>query len=825
MNMLGNYLVAKVAISATAFHFDSLYSYSVPENMRNELKAGARVIVPFGKGNVKRIGFVARTYEQDAFNPELKPIYKVIEEDPLINDELLRLIVWLKENTFCTYFDAYRTIVPAGFSYSFSQKYSLANMEIECELTQEESSLVGFLKNAVSAKEIDALLDTDGNPDKQRVVNSLIDKGIIEKQDDLKRKVGDETVRMLSLTQSFLDDETAFKVTPKQRLAVDFLKENTSASVKEICYATSVTQTILKNLVKSGAAYEYEYETLRSVDVQCQQDADMSLDAITLSDEQQRAFNGIAELVDKKKPAGALLYGVTGSGKTSVFIKLIEHTLSIGRTAVMLVPEISLTPQTVGKFRALFGETVAVIHSNLSLGQRVDEFKRLKSGQAKIAIGTRSAVFAPLENIGIMIIDEEGEHSYKSESSPRYHARDVAIQRCGFNNAVLLMASATPSLETYYYAQTGRFHYFELKNRYMGAKLPQVVTVDMETERELGCDGLLSTALIDDITETLKRHEQVILLLNRRGFSSFFTCRECRKPASCPNCSIPLTYHKANGRLMCHYCGYSRSSDMTCECGSRDFSFGGIGTQKVEDSLSLLFPGAKILRMDADTTGSRFAYEKSFEAFARGDYDIMLGTQMIAKGIDFPAVTLVGVLSIDRSLYMGDYRSSERTFSLITQVVGRGGRGEKQGRAYLQTSSPDNYVIELGARQDYKRFYEQEISFRKALIYPPFCDLCIIGFSGAFEDKVREAGKSFSQLLQKLRSERGESGEKIPLHILGPSPYSIGRINNKYRYRLILKCKNNRALRGLIADTLTQFGKKREFTSVHVFADMNGDIM
>lgn len=820
--MLGNYLVAKVAVSATAFHFDQLYSYSVPEEMRSDVKPGARVIVPFGKGNVKRIGFVERTYEQDVFNPELKPLYKVIEEEPLVNDELLRLIVWLKENTFCTYFDAYRTIVPAGFSYSFSQKYSLANMEIECELTQEEASLVDFLKKAVSPKELDSLLDTAGSESKRKVVQSLIDKGIIERQDSLKRRVGDETVRMLSLTQGFLDDESSYKVTSKQRKAVDFLRENTSASVREICYATSVTQTILKNLVKSGVAYEYEYETLRSVGDSAQPGSELTLDGIILSDEQQKAFEGIASLIDAKKPAGALLYGVTGSGKTSVFIKLIEHTLSIGRTAVMLVPEISLTPQTVGKFKALFGDTVAVIHSNLSLGQRVDEFKRLKSGDANIAIGTRSAVFAPLENIGIIIIDEEGEHSYKSESSPRYHARDVAIQRCGFNNALLLMASATPSLETYYYAQIGRFHYFELKNRYMGAKLPQVVTVDMETERELGSNGLISTALMNDINETLERKEQVILLLNRRGFSSFFTCRECRRPATCPNCSIPLTYHKVNGRLMCHYCGYSRSADMTCECGSRDFISGGIGTQKVEDDLSQLFPQAKILRMDADTTGSRFAYEKSFEAFASGEYDIMLGTQMIAKGIDFPSVTLVGVLSIDRSLYMGDYRSSERTFSLITQVVGRGGRGEKQGRAYLQTSSPDHYVIELGSKQDYKRFYSQEISFRKALIYPPFCDICIIGFSSAFEEKARDAGKSFSQLLKKLQS---ESDEKIPLYILGPSPYSIGRINNKYRYRLILKCKNNRALRALIAKTLVQFGKDREFSAVHVFADMNGDIM
>ncbi len=814
------YLAAEVAVSCTAYHFDSTYSYSVPHNMREHIRIGARVLVPFGKGNVKRIGFVAKLSARQDTDPKMKPIYKLLEEQPLISDEQLRLIAWLKENTFCTYFDAYRTIVPTGFSFSFSQKYSLANMEIDCELDEDEQSLLGFLKQAVSAKEIDSLLDYSGNPGKKKIVESLIDKGVIERRDDVKRRVGDETVKMLSLSPDFLEDSSAFKLTPKQRKAIEFLNENSSASVKEICYATGVTRTILNNLVKSGAVLEYEYETLREVRVHI--DESLSPESIKLNSEQQKAYDGITKLVDAKKPAGALLYGVTGSGKTSVFIKLIEHTLKSGRTSILLIPEISLTPQTVGKFRSFFGDTVAVIHSNLSLGQRVDEFKRLKSGKAKIAIGTRSAVFAPLQNIGLIIMDEEGEHSYKSESSPRYHARDVAITRCGYNNCVLLLASATPSLESYYYAQTGRFHFFELHGRYSGAKLPDVVTVDMELEREQGCDGLFSPQLVEQMSDTLKRGEQIILLLNRRGFSSHLTCRSCRTALQCPNCSIPLTYHKANGRLMCHYCGYSRSdADAVCECGCTDFSYSGSGTQRVEDTVEQLFPGARLLRMDADTASSRFAYEKSFEDFANGKYDIMLGTQMIAKGIDFPNVTLVGVLSIDKLLYMGDFRSSERTFSLITQVVGRGGRGDKKGLAVLQTSSPDNYVIEFGARQDYKGFYEQEISFRRALIYPPFCDLALISFVCIFEDKAREAAVHFARELERIRS---ESAIKLPLYILGPSPYSVGRVSNKYRYRLILKVKNNRPTRKIISDALISFGKNKDFRNVRVFADMNGDI-
>lgn len=815
------YLVAKIAVSCTAYHYDSLYSYSVPQEMRSKLKAGIRVIVPFGMGNVKRIGFVARTYESDSCNPELKPIYKLLESEPLVSDELLRLIDWLKDNTFCTYFDAYRSIVPAGFSYSFTQRYSLANMEIDCELTEEESSLVEFLRQAVSPKEIDSLLDFTGNPRKKAVVQGLIDKGVVELHDKVRRRVGDETVRMIALTDGYLDDAGSFKLTPKQKKAAEFLEENSSASVKELCYATGVTQTIVRNLVNSGAAYEYEYETLRSVAVRST--GSERLEDIRLNEEQKRAFDGIAELVDERKPAGALLYGVTGSGKTSVFIKLIEHTLSIGRNAMLLIPEISLTPQTVGRFRTLFGDTVAVVHSNLSLGQRVDEFKRLKSGEARIAVGTRSAVFAPLENIGIIIIDEEGEHSYKSESSPRYHAREVAIQRCGYNNCLLLMASATPSLKSYYYAQKGRFHFFELKHRFSGTKLPQVVTVDMEEEREQGCDSPLSPLLVNEISAALQRKEQVILLLNRRGFSEHFTCQECRKVVSCPNCSIPLTYHKVNGRLMCHYCGYSGSANAAvCECGSNEFIPAGTGTQRVEDILAELFPKARLLRMDADTASSRFAYDRSFEEFSKGNYDIMLGTQMIAKGIDFPSVTLVGVLSVDRQLYMGDYAAAERTFSLITQVVGRGGRGDKQGLAVLQTSSPEHYVIELGARQDYKSFYRQELEFRKAQIYPPFCDICIVCFNCIFEDRARDAARSFAKM---LAGNLEDCGQKLPLCILGPSPCSVGKISNRYRYRLILKCKNNRATRKLVADTLVMFGKKRDFSNVRVYADMNGEII
>lgn len=819
--MLGTYLVAKVALSNTAYSFDTEYSYSVSDEISQRLTVGCRVLVPFGKGNRKRIGFVTRTYESTSLNPKLKPVLNLIDDASLVNDELMRLIFWLKENTFCTFFEAYKTVVPTGFSYNFIQHYTLVNSEIDVELTEEEQSVVNFMRSTENAKEIDAFLDVNANPAKRKIVESLVEKGAIEEVNEFKRKIGDETVKMISLSDDYTDGRVSVKLTPKQKLVVELLSECGSASIKEVNYMTNVTSTIIKRLVSNNVLFEFEYKTLRSVDVRTE--SDINLDDIVLSDEQQNAFDGICKLVDDGKPCGALLHGVTGSGKTAVFIKLIEHTLSMGKTAIMLVPEISLTPQMVGKFRGLFGKTVAVIHSSLSLGQRVDEFKRIKSGDAKIVIGTRSAVFAPLENIGIIIMDEEGERTYKSDNSPRYHARDVAINRCGFNNSVLLMASATPSIETYYYAKNGRFHFFELNSRYSEQGLPQVVTVDMQLESEEGNDGLFSQSLIDEIRQTLVKNEQIILLLNRRGFNSYLSCCSCRKPVECPNCNVPLTYHKKNERLMCHYCGYSKSAECTCEhCGSTQFLSRGAGTQRVEDEISDMFPNARILRMDADTTYSRYAYEKNFSDFANGKYDILLGTQMIAKGLDFPNVTLVGVLSLDKALYAGDFKCYERTFSLITQVVGRSGRGEKAGKAFIQTYVPEHYVLELASRQDYKEFYNQEISLRKTLVFPPFCDICVIAFSSLLDSAASKASDAFMTLLKDYLSENKAT---FPLRVLGPSQCHVGKINNRYRYRLIMKTKNNREFRAMIDKLLKQSSKLPVFSNVRVFADINGDII
>lgn len=812
--------VARVAVSGTLYGFDKQYSYLVPQRLENKVLPGIRVLVPFGKGNKKVVGFVTALVCESS--DKLKPIDSVIEEKPLVNEELLKLIMWLSEYTMCTMFEAYRTVVPSGFSITVREFYKLSNMELELsELDNDERELFEKIRSLSDKERNETLLQLKEQSGGKRLIASLVDKGVIEEENIFRRKVSDETVKLYSLSSEWEQEDIA-KLTKKQKLAVDFLREAGSASAKEICYFCAVTQSIISNLVGKRVLCETEVEALRSVDIAT--DDSLRLEDICLSPEQKKVYDGLKKLTDEQKPAGALLYGVTGSGKTQVFIKLIEHTLKKGKTAIMLVPEISLTPQTVGKFRSLFGNTVAVIHSNLSLGQRADEFKRLRSGEAKIAIGTRSAIFAPLSDIGLIIMDEEGEHSYKSDKSPRYHARDVAIRRSGYHNCLLLMASATPSLESYYYARTGRYSLFELDSRYATGGLPQVITVDMQEEENEGGNDLISGSLYNAIRETLDRKEQVILLYNRRGFSARLSCMECRHIPECPNCSIPLTYHKANGRLMCHYCGYSKSAGSPCEvCSGKDFRAVGTGTQKVEDTLCELFPDAKILRMDADTTSSRYAFEKSFRAFGNGEYDIMLGTQMIAKGLDFSRVTLVGVISLDKSLYAGDFRSYERTFSLITQVVGRSGRGDKKGYAYIQTYTPEHYVLELGSKQDYKSFYEEEIALRKTLLYPPFCDICVVYAQSVSESTASRGASLFKD---KLSEYVRKNNLKLPLRILGPSICSVGKIGGKYRYRVIIKCKNTTLMREALSQVIKDVGRanSKGNEKLTIFADMNGDI-
>lgn len=803
--------LAAVAVSSAAYGYDRRYKYTVPIELDGKAQTGVRVLVPFGNGNRKRVGVIIRI--DDAANEDLskfKPINSVIDDESLLNDEMLEMVYWLKNTTLCTYFEAFKTIIPLGLSVNFTQKYELSE---KCGLSEDIlSSGAVKLLNAVR-KDASSLEGAEN-----KLVNELVQSGFLIERDSVKRRTKDETVKMVRLSEEYADGALAANLSPKQKSVVQLLTESGAASLKEIEYICGVTSAVVRNMTKKGITESYEYEVLRTPDVE----ASESPDEIVLNEEQQRVYDGVSALIDDKKPSVSLLYGVTGSGKTPVFAKLIKHTLELDRNVIMLIPEISLTPQVVQRFQSLFGDMVAIMHSSLSLTQRLNEYKRVKKGQARIVVGTRSAVFAPLENIGLIIIDEEGERTYKSESAPRYNAKEIAKKRCITHNAAVLMASATPSVESYYYAKSGRYKLFEMTKRYSQDKLPEVEMVDLAVDGFYGNSTIFSERLVEEINYNLGKKEQTILLLNRRGYHTYISCADCKETMFCPNCSIPLTYHKVNNRLICHYCGYSTDMTDTCpKCGSKHLKLTGMGTQKVEDEVAALFPDARILRMDADTTYSRYAYEKSFKAFERGEYDIMLGTQMIAKGLDFPNVTLVGVLSVDKALFAGDFRSYERTFSLVTQVVGRCGRGNKQGRAIIQTYVPEHYVLNLAAQQNYKAFYEQEISSRKALIYPPFCDICTLEFSSVIEKCADMASKTFLGLIESTV----RAGQiSVPIRVLGPSKCVYEKINGKYRYRMIIKCRNNQQFRDYIGKLYKKCFSMREFANVQTSLDINGDI-
>ncbi len=802
--------IALVAVENTSYSFDTLYSYAIPEELCGTIRAGVRVAVPFGRGNRSRMGLVFRVETGDTSG--LKKLLFAAEDEPCLSEELMRLCEWLRDTTFCTYYDAFRAVLPSGLSYSLRTHYE------PCagfcgQLTEKQQSLLDIIKENAGAAQGEAVTSI---PNSGKLLRELCGLGAIRESEELKRRVGDETARLVRLAET----EEDVKLTPKQKQVAEFVAESEAASVKEVCYACCVTAAVVKRLCEKGVLELYEQTVFRTEPTE---EASENPEDIVFSPKQQDVFDGMLELMNNPEPKCALLRGITGSGKTSVFIRLINEAVKQGKSAMMLVPEISLTPQMVGRFRRLFGGEVAVLHSSLSLGERADEYRRIKSGKARIVIGTRSAVFAPVQNLGIIVIDEEGEGSYKSENSPRYHAREAAKQRCFAHNAFLLLASATPSLESYYNAKNGRYSLFELDERYNNAVLPEVYIVDMKEEQKNGNHSAFSIPLLDEIQANLERGEQSILLLNRRGYNTSVRCASCGAAVECPNCAVPLTYHKVNGSVICHYCGFTQHLARVCRsCGSQFMNMKGTGTQRIEDELSAIFPRARILRMDADTTSTKHAFENKFRAFANGEYDIIVGTQMIAKGLDFPNVTLVGVLKTDNSLYAGDFKAYERTFSLVTQVVGRSGRGGRKGRAMLQTFSPEHYVLNLAARQDYPAFYAEEIALREAMVYPPFCDVISVTFSALNDFACESGARRFADI---LIEKRGQLPKEIPLTILGPAPCAAAKINGKYRYRLIIKCRGSSHLRKLMEGALKAAGTDEALRNVSFFADMNGETL
>ena len=812
--------VAAVAVESAAYAFDKAFHYLLPSELYRQHLEGCRVVVPFGRGNQKRVGIVLSVSETDGEDCKgLKKILSIADTAPILNEEQLLLMHWLKENTFCSYYDAIRAMLPAALQLRVQERYELVQNADTDGLSQEEQQFLQYLYRARNRKELDMLLDVQESPQKKRIVDSLTAAGIIRMAADAGERMKGKTVRMVRLSERFTEGNLCCSFTVKQQQVVNALQEYGSLEEKEVCYLCGVTAAVVQRLEKNGAVIRYDVPA-EDEDTPCS--VQHSPQEIKLSEQQQAVFDQVAPHLETQEPQCFLLHGVTGSGKTSVFEALIARTLSLGKTVLMLLPEIGLTPQTVKRFSARFGDRIAVMHSSLSLGERKRSYERVRSGRADLVIGTRSAVFAPLQNIGLIIMDEEGERSYKSDAAPRFDTIQVARYRCRIHGAVLLPASATPTLESYYFAQKDVYHLLEMTQRYGDAPLPSVEVADMNEERMQGNDTEFSTILTQALEENLKRGEQSILLLNRRGYHTIISCCTCNQPVYCKNCSVPMTYHKSDGNLHCHYCGSIQRMPEQCPtCHGEHLRKMGFGTQRLEDELAARFPHARILRMDADTTTSRFAYEKSFEAFKNGEYDIMLGTQMIGKGLDFPNVTLVGVMSVDKALFSGDFRSYERTFALITQVVGRGGRGGKPGRAILQTFLPDHYVLRLAAQQDYHGFVREELAIRKQLLFPPFCDVCIIGVTGESEAEVQTGAEKFVAC---MKEELAVQKESFPLRVLGPVPCTYGKINGKYRYRIIIKCKNTQQFRSFMRDVLKNAGSVRETARVHIYADMNGSI-
>ena len=813
-------MIARIAVASAAFSFDKPYSYYIPEGMA--LQPGQRVMVPFGSGNVRTEGIVLSV--EDAAEEKLKAVEECLDESPVLTPEQLRLAAFMRERYFCTFFDAVRAMLPAGLWFREKVSYSLTEDRSWREKTLKNGNAVRilrFMEELGGRAEEKQLLDLiPEEADLEAALTYLLKKKWISGQKNFSRKAGDKTERIATLKSS---PEEAMEYVSRrgrgasaQRAVLELLCSLGSVSVKELCYFTGAKSATIQRLETLGYVTLSERPAFR-----CREIQPAALEGpLVLNPEQTQCYGGLREQMESQAPGVALLYGVTGSGKTSVYLALIRTCLEQGKSAMLLVPEIALTPQLLGLLAAHFGDRVGVLHSSLSVGERYDQWKRVRDGSARVVVGTRSAVFAPCQRLGLLILDEEQEHSYKSENTPRYSAREIAIWRGNRENALVLFGSATPSVESMYRAKQRDWKLYQLHNRYNGRPLPMVQIVDMREELKNGNDFSISDLLREEMGENLARGEQTILLLNRRGNSRALVCVDCGEIPECPRCAVRLTYHSANGRLMCHYCGHSQTAPQRCpKCGGPMKSVG-TGTQKVQQELEILFPGIPTQRMDTDTVSAVNTHEVILRRFREEKIPVLIGTQMVAKGLNLPDVTLVGVLDADLSLFSGGFRAGETTFNMLTQVVGRCGRGEKEGRAVIQTMSPEHRLIRLAGEQDYDSFYDLEIRLRRAQNAPPFGDFGEITFLGQEEAAVLRGAAKFRDSLNACLKQAPYTSEICT--VLGPAPCPVPKINYNYRYRLTLRCAMTRPLRRLIAHLLRQFSQDRGNRGVTCFVDVNG---
>ena len=805
-------MVAEVIVNYKSKKVDKLYDYEIPEELCGKIVVGSCVTVPFGRGNKPREAYVFSLKEKSRAT-NLKKISNLARQEILFDERQTELVDWMRNKYLVSYLDAVRTIVPSGATVNREEWIVLENPDVKGSTAKK---IAEILAQNGGAMEINRLMGCF-EPNISGSLSLLRKNGNIKTVFKEHRSVTDKIVRVAEIAIEPEETADTLKLLEKgnalvQAKMLDILSECKRLSLSDLVHFSEGSYSALRTLEKKGYIKTFEVTVLRELpdDFNGQDEPKM------LTGEQKEVLKPLIEAVDKTAFESCLLHGVTGSGKTEVYMQIIAEVRKRGRQAIMLVPEISLTPQTVSRFKSRFGADVAIIHSGLSLGERFDQWKKINSGDANIVVGARSAVFAPLKNIGAIIIDEEHEHSYKSEMSPRYDTFDVAEFRAKQHSALLLSASATPLVTDYYRALKGDMRLLKMEHRFNNNKMPEVEIVDMRDELKSGNRSVISERLKEAVSENLKNKKQTILFLNRRGYSTFVSCRNCGYVAECPNCSISLTYHKFSDTLKCHYCGYTVSNYKTCpECNSKYIRYFGGGTQKVEEEIHRIFPNATTIRMDMDTTGKKRSHEEILKKFADEKIDILIGTQMVAKGLDFPNVTLVGVISADTMLNIDDFRAKERTFSLLEQVTGRAGRADTEGRSIIQTYGPENSAIKLVKSHNYEEFYREEIKVRKAMWYPPFSEIVSVIFSGRNEGQTARCAKFFAKNIAEI----DKLGQKT--QILGPIPAYISKIKNKYIFRIIIKCENADGITGILAKAQTDCGKNTAYENVSVVIDKN----
>lgn len=798
------------------YFLDDTFDYFIPPDMRGNICKGDFVTVPFGTANRRCLGIVDSIKDSpDDSNLSCKPVLSVCDKSMSLSEEMFGLCFFMKERTLCTMGDAIRAAIPASALSHLEEVYRPSeNGKSTKALSSSTLFILEHIKNKCCVSY--EILKNKFGPSLDGALKTLLLEGFIEKDFIIRASAEkSESVYSFAITKenalALLEGKyaSARLRSPQQLAVIRALLESETSELceKELCERAKTTSSPLKTLCDKGILKKAK----RSVDRSFLPDIKSSSSTeIVLNDEQQNAYETLCALSDSGEPKAALLHGVTGSGKTSVMLRTIDHVLDSGRGVIVLLPEIALTPQSLAIFCSRYGKNVAIIHSGLSAGERFDTYKRIKRGDANVVIGTRSAVFAPVNDLGMIIIDEEQEHTYKSDMNPKYHTRDIARFRAAWHNGLMLLSSATPSFESYSRAKEGAYTLIEINKRYGKAVLPKTTVVDMRRESSEGSTSPLSTLLCKRLVENYNSGNQSILFLNRRGYNNFISCRTCGKPIQCPKCSVSMAYHTFGnsydkGELRCHWCGLRTPLPEVCpECKSTHLAKMGYGTQRIEQELSELLPNARILRMDADTTTSRYSYENILGQFRRHEADILLGTQMVTKGHDFPDVTLVGVLLADTSLYLDDYRAGERTFSMLTQVIGRAGRGNKAGEAIIQTANPDHECIRLSCAQDYKTFYDAEIRLRRALQFPPFCDIALLTVTSPEEKELLKAATMLRNEFLRLHKEKYP---ELPIDSFGPFEAPIYRVENRYRMRMVIKCRLNKRSRALFSELLSGFSR------------------